>query len=181
MVEQEIKERVHQKIAECIRLANIRFGKTFNPPIVGFDVRGTRSGYCQGIYVHFNPILLRENTEKFLATTVPHEVAHYIQNEIYPESKTHGREWKSIMWVFGVRPNRCHTYDVSNARVRRRWKMQRVPAYCGCRVHSITVRKANKVHTYRCKFCKVTLTLKAPAPTVIYAPANAPAVVHNLA
>lgn len=171
MVEQEIKERVHQKIAECIQLANARFGQTFNMPIVQFTVRGTRGGYCQGVYVNFNPVLLRENTETFIATTVPHEVAHYIQRLEYPKSKSHGQEWKYIMRVFRVEPKRCHNYDVSNARVRRRWKMQGVPAYCGCRVHSITLRKANKVHAYRCKFCKVTLTLNAPAP----------AVVHNLA
>jgi len=186
MVEQEIKERVHQKIAECIQLANARFGKTFNPPIVQFTVRGTRGGYCQGVYVNFNPVLLRENVETFIATTVPHEVAHYIQRLEYPMSKSHGWEWRSIMRVFGVEPRRCHNYDVSNARVR---NVRKVPAYCKCMVHHVTPRKAEQIRQFAatghgrmyCRLCKATLTLNAPAPAVIYAPANAPAVVHNLA
>jgi len=142
------KTLVIEKIKECFAIAQRRWpGETFRFPTVRFDKRGTTAGTANGIKweLNFNMILLNENVEHFIAQTVPHEVAHLIDHQIYDshaprydhigrrkKRSVHGRTWKMIMTILGVPADRCHNMDVSNARAARR-KTEKFDYKCtGC-------------------------------------------------
>lgn len=126
-VSTEIRQRVNQKIEQCIevaknayRLSEVRF------PKVGYRLTGTSAGRAHYITweVEFNAALLTENVDEFIETTVPHEIAHLITDLVYPEAHSraygkkrspHGAEWRSVMRTLGVaNPQRCHTFDVAS-------------------------------------------------------------------
>jgi SprT protein len=142
-VTNEVKAKVEAKIQECINIANNRYNRTFAFPIVTYVKRGTTAGTaCDSTYtIDLNPILLMENLDTFIERTVVHEFAHLVDGIMNPETRTrtwgrskrdiHGRTWKNIMLAFGVEPSRCHSYDVSNARTKKRSVAQHVWV-CGC-------------------------------------------------
>lgn len=141
-VPNDIKRRVEQKLRESISVAEKHYGQKFAFPTIMYTKRGRTAGtanpYGGKWEVNFNPILLMENVEDFLARTVPHEMAHLIDYQLHPENHKsrvqlsyygsprrtkrdiHGPDWQSIMHVLGADPSRCHTYDTTNAQVRRK-------------------------------------------------------------
>jgi SprT protein len=168
-----IKSRVLEKVSELISVANHRLNTSLELPVVFFDCVGTKGGYHRNGVLYFNPVLLAENVEHYLSQTVPHEVAHYVQKKVYPRSlessvfhnrRVHGREWQSIMYLFGVEPSRTHNYDVTNSR-RRIFK--KIPLYCECtEVQTyVTLKIVNKMNAgtvYRCRRCNERVSLTKP-------------------
>ena len=130
MITEAIKKRVDTKIEQCIVTIEKKYNVKFKKPTVHYNVRGTTAGkawYTKWI-IGFNPVLLNENIDDFIARTVPHEVAHLATELIYPHAhragfgrkrSPHGTEWASIMTALGVDASRCHSYDVTNAKVKR--------------------------------------------------------------
>jgi SprT protein len=102
-------------------LCNAQFGINMKPFTVAYDIKGTTAGYA--VYdkhlVRYNPTLLRENFDHFIAQTVPHEVIHHAARAKYGyRVPPHGYEWRGMMLVMGLRPLRCHSYDTSNVPTR---------------------------------------------------------------
>ncbi len=123
---------VMNRIEECYARAERAFTRTFDRPRVRFDKRGQVAGTAdhRKNELNFNMVLLNENLEHFVMQTVAHEIAHLVTGKVYPDTRggfdrfgkrtkrrSHGREWKSVMIMLGVNPDRCHTYDVTNAKV----------------------------------------------------------------
>jgi len=78
-----------------------------------FDDEGYDNGFECTLTV--SPILYPENVEKFLAITVPHEVAHFVIFIQYDNKKrppNHGKEWKAVMKKLGVFDTTYHKYNV---------------------------------------------------------------------
>ena len=142
MITEAIKKRVDTKIEQCITTIEKKYKVKFKKPAVHYDVRGTTAGkawYTKWI-VGFNPVLLNENVDDFIARTVPHELAHLATELIYPHAhragfgkkrSPHGAEWASIMTALGADASRCHTYNVENARVKRKATYSYKCACCG--------------------------------------------------
>lgn len=152
-------KRVHELLAQARELypnANI-------PTVaVRFTVRGTCAGKANYMhrYVNFNPVLLEENGQAFIDRTVVHEVAHIVTDAVHwRPTRAHGKEWRSVMRKLGVsEPTRCHSYDVSNARVR---TVRRFTYKCGCASHELTTVRHNKIlrgYGYTCQNCGQALT-----------------------
>jgi len=130
-----------------------------------FDLRGVTAGQAiirdpQRPEIRLNAHLLAANGEAFLSQTIPHEVAHlavYYRLGRRPR-RPHGPEWQRQMRAFGIAPERCHRYDVTDARVRR---LQTHPYRCACRDHQLTTIRHNRVlrgeQSYRCRTCGETL------------------------
>lgn len=192
MPNEVIRQRIVDLVQSLREKASAHFGRDIPMPGIFYDCTGTRGGYHRKGTLHFNPVLLEENTEEFIATTVPHEMAHHVQYIVYPETLTsspawmvradwsdpfaressrkrrsiHGEKWKSIMHLFGVVPDRCHDYDVTNA-VRRRF--ERFPLYCGCDTvrYRVTLKIVNKMQrgkVYKCRYCHQNVSLTKPTP-----------------
>ncbi len=136
-----VKSQVRAAIKACIVTANARFGRTFKYPTVVYKKRGTTAGTaCDRTYtIDLNSVLLMENIEHFLATTVPHEFAHLVDGIVNPHTRRrgygkrslHGPTWQNIMWLFGVDPNRCHSYDTTNSAVKKKGQVKHVWT-CSC-------------------------------------------------
>jgi SprT protein len=139
MITQAIKSRVEARIKQDIATIKAKYGKDLPMPTVSYDLRGTTAGTASGAkwHIQLNAVLLAQNTDDFMIDTVPHEFAHLACHQIYPQAyeteiirtargvkrtkrSIHGSEWKSIMVALGCDPSRCHRYDVTDARVKRR-------------------------------------------------------------
>ncbi len=133
-------------------------------PQIRFDLRGRAAGQARfgarGPWViRYNPVLLRANGEDFLATTVPHEVAHLIAFARHGSGiRPHGTEWQAIMRHFGAAPERCHRYDVC-ARAGPHASGSS-PYHCDCRGHRLSSIRHHRVlagRTYICRRCATPL------------------------
>ncbi len=114
---------IHQELTEATRIhiqkASEVYGRNFNMPAISLHLRGVVAGkaYYKKWLIKYNPDLYIKNKEIFLQKTVPHEVAHLITSTLYPNSKSHGWEWRSVMRKLEVEEvTRCHSYDVSHLR-----------------------------------------------------------------
>lgn len=150
-VPQEVKTRVEQKILDCIAIAESEYGRTFDFPKIRYDLRGKTAGWakCWNNEINLNSVLLMENLDSFIERTVVHEFAHIVDGIMNPETRetnvtftrtgrirrtkrsVHGPTWKAIMRMFGADPSRCHSYDVSNATVKKSTRAKHVWV-CGC-------------------------------------------------
>lgn len=155
-VPDDVKRRVVQKLQWCITVAEDHYGRTFKFPNVEYTLRGTTAGtaHYSSWTINLNSVLLMENLDTFIERTVVHEMAHLIDDVVNPSSHTstvtmtrsgrirrskrsvHGPSWKRIMRLFGADPSRCHSYDVSSARVRRKTR-----------------------HVYECKTCQKKMVI----------------------
>ena len=161
-----IQARITTDVIKYVGMAERHFKKTYLVPNVRYDVRGTVGGYAQGTaLVRFNPILLMENLDDFIARTVPHEVAHCIDSangdngySIFMrrgKRSLHGPTWQRIMMVFGVKDaTRCHSYDTKNAQVKTKAKFE---YKCGCCDKSYFVSSVlhNRMARGQQRYCRV--------------------------
>ena len=131
----------------------------YNRPFPEIEIRNDIKGKCGGQfcirgtqkYLRFNPVLWSENKDTYDHTVV-HEVAHYVQKEMYPYSKPHGPEWKSVMTRLGANPKISHSYNIRSTQ-------KRTFIYsCGCSNHDLTIIRHNKCQkkgvVYTCNKCK---------------------------
>lgn len=124
-VPSEVKQRVLEKVLECIATIKRVYGKEVPLPTITYDLRGRTAGMA--LYnewqIKLNSILLMENLEDMITTTVPHELAHLAVITIHGARGLHihhGMGWRNVMFDFGIPPDRCHQYDTTNSRMRRR-------------------------------------------------------------
>jgi SprT protein len=136
IVSPELKLRLETKVLECLTKAQKEYGesKVTKIPEIRYDTLGKTAGWAcwnNGMpYIRINPILLNENVEETVEQTIPHEVAHCVVFEVWPGSRErnydiwscrsrrkiapHGPQWASVMYTFGVRPERTHDMDVTS-------------------------------------------------------------------
>ncbi len=133
-----------------------------------FDLRGKSAGQaCYSTHgrpvIRYNSQLLAENGERFLSRTLPHEVAHIIAHRVFgPNIRPHGAEWQAIMQLFGADSSRCHDYDTRRAGTRR---LTRYAYHCGCREHTLTSIRHNRIlagQVYYCRACGKALAVVSP-------------------
>ncbi len=131
-----------------------------NDPLIDFKLRGMSAGkaWLTKNKIQYQPVLLADNAQDFLANTVPHEVAHIVAYEVFRDAD-HGNGWKAVMRALGVHNiTRCHSYDTSSVAV----KQKRIPYQCDCKVHQLSGIRASRIEKgigiYRCTLCGTTLT-----------------------
>lgn len=146
-----------------IDLAETHFGTHITQPQVSFDLRGRAAGMVvfaeRGtVHIRYNRPILQENGEAFIRQTVPHEVAHLVARTLHgARIKPHGREWQSIMRLFGANANRCHNFSTKNIPLRR---MRYFPYRCNCKYHQLSTIRHNRCKagvTYLCRACGTAL------------------------
>ena len=77
-------DKLIARLEECYRLAEVRFGRSFERPRVDLDLRGQKAGvaYLGRNLLRFNAQMYRDHSDDFLLQTVPHEVAHLIADAV---------------------------------------------------------------------------------------------------
>lgn len=137
-VTSDVKQRVVQQLELAISKLREHYHVTLPMPFLKYDLKGTTAGTANYITntIRFNPTLLMENIELFIARTVLHELGHIACDRIYPEAHqrklkfdgrrmrrtkrdVHGERWQEIMRVLGGPTSRCHSYDVSSIKSKR--------------------------------------------------------------
>ena len=124
----ETPEDMQQLMRECIQItyewidkANAHWHLSMPHYKVTFELKSGTAGKArlgQGI-IQFNPTLLRENPQAFLARTPGHEVIHFANHAFHgPDVTAHGPEWKRMMREMGLPDTRCHNYDTSRVPTR---------------------------------------------------------------
>jgi SprT protein len=164
----KLRRQVVRATNTCIEHAEHIFERKFTQIPVKFDLRGRAAGTYQirskQQFIRYNPYIFARFFNENLLNTVPHEVAHYVTDEIYGigESRLfggrcvrpHGKEWQSIMRKFGVEPRATCHFDMSGLPVR---NYQYFSYVCDCREHQLGSRRHNKVlrqqARYLCKDC----------------------------
>lgn len=143
----------------CLQQAEAHFGRHFGNPEVCWDLRGRAAGQVRfptsgTPVIRFNLQLLAGNGDAFIDRTIPHEAAHVVVHHLYGNRvRPHGREWQSIMALFGADASRCHNFDVSRLPARR---LTRFPYRCNCRQHMLTSIRRNRIaagQVYHCRIC----------------------------
>lgn len=168
---------MHKTHQELLRIARERIAELcdrhhITRPAVELDLRGCSAGRAilKENRIRLNPALFAENFEDFLEQTIPHELCHLWHYQRGLRGRAHGREWQLLMLSMGVRPERTHCYDVTNARVRRKTKRARYEYACGCRTaHQVSAVVHNRMSggcVYRCRVCRQALSLISSSPVV---------------
>lgn len=166
-----------------IDIANGLYGLSIPHIPVTFNLRGTTAGQAwtggkNGASIRYQPELMEQNEKDFFEDTIPHEVAHIVVHYLYPNSKVrrgtynyrtgrttyrrvvkpHGNEWKRVMRDFGVKPERCHTYDTGNVGQR---KLAKAYTYkCACQTFQLTQIRHRRIlqgKKYSCQKCRTVL------------------------
>lgn len=165
-----IEQHLRQRVEHFTQVVNRVYPSLiFAVPNVEFFNNKKASGYAIAARhtVQFNTVLAAENIDKF-DNTVIHELAHLVTKRRHPFAKQpHGPEFKGVMADLGGRPNRGHTYDVSNVKARTRVVERNFHYVCSCKkLHFLTAVRHNRVQkgvVYRCVDCRVKLIPYAEA------------------
>lgn len=160
-INHQLQDQVIIATCEFIQLA----GKKFQCEFENIPVQFNLSGRIAGMYkvnrgqrqIRYNPYIFAKYYTDNLSTTVPHEVAHYVTDMVYGISKVrpHGKEWQSVMQLFGVEPRVTCDYDLEGIPVR---SHRRFDYRCHCRTYEVTTRRHNMIQSgqrlYQCPECK---------------------------
>ena len=130
-------EEMGQLMKQCIEVTryytqrcNEVFGLSLPEFKITFNLKGRTAGraFIGKNIIAFNPTLLRDNPEAFLARTPGHEVVHFAAYAKYGHDiKAHGNEWQRMMATMGLSTKRCHNYNMANIPSERRRQQQIAP------------------------------------------------------
>jgi SprT protein len=150
------QEAINAKVFECLQILGNKFDKEFKFPTITYGLKGATAGMAWAAEnrIDLNVDYLIDAWDDMLNETVPHEVAHIVQRVLWPNSAAHGKEWQYLMRQLGLRPVRCHNYEVVPAR-----KVSRPYVYrCDCRHHNLTQLIHNRIQqenrARRCRMCR---------------------------
>lgn len=154
------QDAVTEETTRYILRAAEHFDTPFKPIPVLFDLRGRAAGMyrvkANQKVIRYNPFIFAKYFTDNFNETIPHEVAHYVTDELYGlrRIRPHGNEWKDVMQFFGVAANRTATYDLSGI-PRRQHKT--FTYHCSCQSYELTSRRHNKIMQnaghYLCRAC----------------------------
>jgi len=164
----EQRLQVVEATRECIARAEVIMRRNFTAIPVEFDLTGRAAGmYCvrqNKRWIRYNPYLFAKYLKENIKETIPHEVAHYIIDQVYGHFrvKPHGKEWRELMLSLDVNPRRTCDFDLSGIPQRK----QNYHAYaCECTDYQLTRRRHNKIVRdgirYYCRHCRQVLLEKA--------------------
>ena len=156
--------QVMQETARYVRLAGELLQRSFEELPVLFNLKGRVAGMYrvnrQGRCIRYNPYIFARYFEENFATTIPHEVAHYISDQVHGSChiSPHGTEWREIMQMFSADPSRTALFDLEGlpARIYRHYTYQ-----CNCNTWQLTSRRHNRIvrgrARYHCRRCGIVI------------------------
>lgn len=111
MASKALIEAVENKVKEIYSRANVVFGREFPLPVVRFDLHNDQTGEARsrGNVIRINPRLLESHPEFIIENTCPHECAHLIAWQYFPDfEESHGPQWTYTVKKLGAPANVCH-------------------------------------------------------------------------
>lgn len=136
----ELRAKVEAAVEAAFKTCEAHYKQNFKRPEIRYNIRNTDGGqaWLQRNLIRLNLTFLVENEKEFLASTVPHEVAHLVAHYVYDSKpmngkkvRPHGKEWKEVMGVLSLEPRVKHSYDITSLdlhRVKRKRSMKTTKA-----------------------------------------------------
>ncbi len=167
------QQMIVARVNYFVELASKLYATQFPTPKILFDLAGHSVGMYlvkkKQSFLRFNPWIFDLYFDDHFYETVPHEVAHYIVDQLFKPGralKPHGLEWKKVMSDFGIKPQVTFKHDLNGIPVRR----QRVRLYqCDCQQHELSMTRHNRVSkglVYICRECGSILIETPQHPSV---------------
>jgi SprT protein len=163
------QDHVVEQTVQLINKAAVLFDKKLAPVPVLFDLRGRAAGMFRirlgQPQIRYNPWIFARYFASNMADTIPHEVAHYVVNELFGHHgiRPHGIEWQKVMLAFGRTPQVTCSYDLSGIPQR---KVKRFDYHCACGNHQLTSYRHNRIAgnraRYLCRKCRQPLQQNSP-------------------
>ena len=158
------ENEVVETSSRYLDLAADAFRRNIEMIPIHFDL----TGRCAGMFkmkggqrmIRYNPYIFARYYQDSLENTVPHEVAHYVVEQVYGRTniRPHGRQWKNVMALFGCSPKVTGHYDLTGIPAR---QYQRFPYICECQSHQLTIIRHKRVlkgqARYLCRRCGTAL------------------------
>jgi len=155
------QQYVKDRTVHYIQRASTIYGRAFDIIPVSFKLKGRSAGMYRvkdnERLIRYNPYIFAKYFDDNIAETVPHEVAHYITEQLYGVGRVrpHGREWSEIIRALGVKPNRAsHQYNMNDIPVK---VYKRIAYACRCTTHRVTLRRhtqmKNGIAKFICRRC----------------------------
>lgn len=145
-ISDSLKAEVTQSIKRFLLMAEKNYGKIYSMPSVSYDLNSTVGGTADYTLWHIqvNTRMLVENKDDYLINTIGHEVAHLITFDNHGKrTKGHGKEWADTMAIFGLEPERCHSYKTYS---KPRKLLKRFLYVCKCnRVYRLTITRRRQI------------------------------------
>ncbi|MFV0476579.1 MAG: SprT-like domain-containing protein [Parahaliea sp.] len=157
----EQQAEVKAETDRYICLASTELDYSFAQIPVLFDLGGRSAGMFRsdkrGSCIRYNPWIFGKYYRQNFASTVPHEVAHYVVHSLFGRRrgiKPHGSEWLAVMQLFKADPAVTFKLDLTGVPQRR----QRThPYHCGCREHELSMTRHKRILSgrgrYHCCYC----------------------------
>ena len=155
------REQVLEHTQFFIARAEDIYKKKFPPVAVEFDLSGRTAGMYKVVgrarCIRYNPWIFAKYFDENLSGTVPHEVAHFVIDQIYGlrRVKPHGLEWQSLMAAFGADAGVTFDLDLTGIPQRRQLRHRYA---CPCQVHEVSTTRHNRVlrgkAVYHCLNCR---------------------------
>ena len=163
-IDQDRQARVIAETGRFISMAESLYSRHFPEVPVYFDLSGSSAGMFKikgnESRIRYNPWLFAKYFDDNFATTIPHEVAHFIVHCRYDLHRVqpHGAEWREVMAAFGADASVTGDFDLSGIPTRRQ---RRFRYACNCREHELTTRRHYAVlrgtARYACRICDAEL------------------------
>jgi SprT protein len=160
----EQQKLVVDRTLDFIRRAEDLLQHKFVPLPVLFDLKGRASGMYRvrgkQRVIRYNPWIFASHFEDCLATTVPHEVAHYVTDHLFGlrNIRPHGREWQAVMHGFDADASVTANYSLAGIPQRQSRKFSYL---CACDTHLLGLQRHRRFQagqmSYRCRRCGETL------------------------
>jgi SprT protein len=158
-----IKAEVEAKLTATISLVESRIADIhIVRPTVRYDLKGHTAGqaFKHGNYIRLNGYLLNKYKQDMLHNTLPHELAHIVTYQLWPNERDHhGPYWAFVMeQILELPATRCHQYATKAARTRtpKEWHYD-----CNCvgghQVSNTIHKRIQQGKQYKCKRCGGTL------------------------
>lgn len=157
MDHKQMLDRVDEKLLECIDKAERHYGRNFEVPRLVYRKMGRCAGQASVFRntIELSTDFLREYPEDMINDTIPHEFAHIVADKTASRRVGHSAPWKQCMRVFGLAPERCHSYDIAKVSPGGNYMYK-----CKCGEFPFSKRRHNQVRRgklYTCRKCKAKL------------------------
>lgn len=159
------KQKVYAEIARLAKLTKELGYEVPQVTKVQFSSVGRNAGWCKGrmlgtpsfvctIQIHGG--LLDEHGDQFVKEIVGHEYAHAVAQRNWKQCQGHGPVWKRIMNEFGLVPERCHKYEVSQYKKKR---SNIIVLACAKKSFTVTEKRLMRSLSMKCPCCKTSLAV----------------------
>lgn len=155
-----LQKQVTTETHYYLKMAADYYQQAFPQIPVLFDLKGRVVGMYRvknsQRVIRYNPYVFAKYFDDNFNETIAHEAAHYVTDMLFGirNIRPHGREWKSVMQVFGVAATRTANYDLTGLPARQHKLFN---YHCGCRTFELTSRRHNKIlrgtGNYSCRDC----------------------------